>query len=67
MAEMPKEVGVEAQQVAIIIDRVMEDLLTEAGLPRVNRTGATVKWMGLLVQYAIDMRMERLSAERMDS
>jgi hypothetical protein len=67
MADMPKEVGPEAHDVALLLDQMMEQLLTEAGLPRTKKTGATIKCLGLLVQWAIDRRMERVSVERMDA
>lgn len=66
MAGMPKEVGPEARDAAMMLDQMLEGLLAEAGLPRIRRTGATLKSLGLLVQYAIDQRMERLGREGSD-
>lgn len=61
---MPQEVGPEARESALMLDQLMEDLLREAGLPRMVRTGAALlKSLGLVVQYAIDKRMERLGQE----
>lgn len=64
---MPRQIGLEAREAALMLDELMEGLLAEAGLPRVVRNGSTLKSLGLLVQYAIDKRMERFSAERLDA
>jgi hypothetical protein len=63
MAGIPQRVEPEAQDVALILDQMMADLLAEAGLARVKQTGATVKSLGLLVQWAIDRRIARLGSE----
>lgn len=55
-------VGPEAAAAAEMLDREIEKLLTEAGLPRINPTGETRRVLGRIVQWAIDERMKRVDA-----
>lgn len=59
---LPTQIGPEAREAAEMLDRMIEELLAECGLVRVNRTGGSAKALAQVVQYAIDKRMERIDA-----
>lgn len=67
MAGVPRWISPEAQHVATVIDRMVEDLLAESGLRRVNRTGATQRSLAALVQWAIDQRLENMQRQAPDA
>jgi hypothetical protein len=60
MAGVSKWISPEAQRAAKMIDRLCEELLSECGLPRLNRTGATERSLAAIIQWAIDERIEQM-------